>query len=123
MEKLKILVVDDDESNREVVAEMLFELVNSEVMVAVNGQRALALVNLCYFDLLITDRQMPGMFGEELISRAKNIRPAMKAVLMTGGNVTSNDKLVVKAAGTDAILKKPFLMEDLEKILKELFVL
>lgn len=123
MEKLKILVVDDDESNREVVAEMLFELGNPEVMVAVNGQRALALVNLCYFDLLITDRQMPGMFGEELISRAKNIRPAMKAVLMTGGNLTNELVSAIVAAGTDTILQKPFLLADLEKILEELFVI
>ncbi|MDO8555258.1 MAG: response regulator [bacterium] len=121
MKKLQILVVDDDRGCREITAEMLFELGNHEVTIAVNGQRALALVDLCHFDIMVTDRQMPGMFGEELICRAKKIRPSIKTVLMTGDDLSPEITAAINAAGTDAVLQKPFLMADLRKILEELF--
>ena len=120
MKKLQILVVDDYEGNREVVAEFARTLGHAAIT-ASDGQEAVELVSLSYFDLLITDRQMPGMFGEELIYRAKKIRPAMKTILMTGGSLSAETTAAISAAGCDAIFQKSIKIEELGKIMGLLF--
>ena len=85
MRTLKILVVDDDLSMRRIL-EIILETFGYDVFTASNGPEALEIYEGSLeiemnIDLLITDRQMPGMLGEELIRRIKMLNSNIKAIL------------------------------------------
>ena len=76
-----ILLVDDDVS----VLQMLTRALTSyDLTVAHDGQEALAVANGRPLDLLITDYLMPEMTGDELIARMRELRPDLKALVITG---------------------------------------
>jgi CheY-like chemotaxis protein len=64
------------------------------------------------FDLLITDLTMPRMTGLELARKARELRPGLPVVLMTGNASNLTDESL-KLAGVDVVLDKPFRQEDL----------
>ena len=79
-----VLVVDDDPSVLEVVADMLEDL-GCNVITASSGADALGqLKRNDQISILITDINMPGMDGHELAERAKRIRPELKVLQLSG---------------------------------------
>ncbi len=108
----KILVVDDDDTIRDVVSKMLCRL-GFEVSSADSGETGLALFLKNKFDLVITDFSMSGMDGIHLADYVKEKSPATQVVLMTGA-----DKAVIlsKIKGT-AVAKaffKPFTLVEMD---------
>jgi len=108
-----ILLVEDEESVRELIAEAL-KAQGYNVLMAGNGHEALALaapVN-CHIDLMITDVVMPGMSGRELAQRMAGSRPGMRVLYLSG---YTEDAIVhhgVLDPGT-AFLQKPFSLDAL----------
>ena len=81
--KPSLLLVEDEELVREVVAEQLIDR-GYDVIEAEGGRRALALLDAgCPVDLIISDLSMPGMDGVSLIARAIR-KPRLPAILLTG---------------------------------------
>ena len=79
-------------------------------MTAENGPAALdALARADQVDLLIVDMAMPGMSGVELIRRARERRPELRAMLVTG----YADLAAFSPAESDLILQKPYRLERL----------
>ena len=117
--KFRLLVVDDDPGMRENLAE-LFQSVGYEVATAANATDALARLDECAADLLLTDYKMPGPTGVELIEEARKRHPDLRAVLMTafGDNFTEIESVRRGAVG---YLNKPFEADEVvafvEKIL------
>jgi CheY-like chemotaxis protein len=108
-----ILLVEDEESVRELIAEAL-KSQGYNVLVAGNGQEALALAAPanCHIDLLISDVVMPGMSGRELAKRMAGSRPGMRVLYLSG---YTEDAIVhhgVLDPGT-AFLQKPFSLDAL----------
>ncbi|HEX9079306.1 MAG TPA: response regulator [Desulfuromonadaceae bacterium] len=85
-EKCRILVVDDDPF----VAEMLAVILDADgyaVETAENGEDALAKFAAAPdTGLVISDMNMPGMTGLELIGRIRAAKPGMPAILLTGSD-------------------------------------
>jgi len=79
----KILVVDDDDTIRDIVSKMLCQL-GFEVSSADSAERGLALFLKNKFDLVITDFSMSGMDGIQLAYCIKEQSPSTQIVLMTG---------------------------------------
>jgi len=77
-----ILVVDDDEGIRENLAELL-SMDGYGTVTASNAEEALDRIESGEVDLLLTDFQMPGANGMDLIEAARRTRPALRAVLIT----------------------------------------
>lgn len=67
----KILVVDDDAFTRKIVRRVLTDLGFAEIGEAESGESALVLLQAKTFDLIITDVQMPGINGLELVRRVR----------------------------------------------------
>jgi CheY-like chemotaxis protein len=107
----KILVVDDDDTIRDVVSKMLCRL-GFEVS-ADSGETGLALFLKNKFDLVITDFSMSGMDGIHLADYVKEKSPATQVVLMTGA-----DKAVIlskiKGTAVAKVLFKPFTLAEMD---------
>jgi signal transduction histidine kinase len=108
--RASILIVDDEDLVRMATAEMLREMGHS-VLEAATGSAALDRLNSGEeIDLLITDYLMPGMRGSELVEEARNLRPGMPVLLLTGyANLAKGE-----AAGLPR-LSKPFREADLAR--------
>ena len=109
--RASVLVVDDNEEVREVIAAQL-ELLGYQVAQAASGQTALELLggNSGGVDLLIADYAMPQMCGTELARAARSKRPNLPVVIITGYiDTTSLDDRMVDAV----LLRKPFRISEL----------
>lgn len=83
MPKLSILVIDDESSVRETLAEML-ETMGHRVVLADSGQSALQLLSANECELVFTDLAMPDMDGWETSREIRKRWPEMNVVLVTG---------------------------------------
>lgn len=112
VERRRVLLVDDDNGVREVLGELLREL-NLEVIAAPDGQAALKILQEpgCKVDILLTDFAMPGINGSETILRAREIRPALHSILMTG---YADDRVVMRDLGATPLLRKPIDLAHLQ---------
>jgi signal transduction histidine kinase/ActR/RegA family two-component response regulator len=117
--KLSILVVDDDENIRSVLAEMLGFL-EHRVASAAGGTEAFELLEKQTFDLVITDLGMPGISGWEVSQRAKK-KNAHAPVIMISGWGSQIDPSRVAASGVDRVLSKPFHLDDIRRAIGEVF--
>jgi DNA-binding NtrC family response regulator len=108
----KILVVDDDDSIRDVVSKMLCRL-GFEVSSADSAESGLALFFKNKVDLVITDFNMSGMDGIHLAYYIKEKSPATQVVLMTG-----DEKQVIlskiKGTAVAKALFKPFTLTEMD---------
>jgi DNA-binding NtrC family response regulator len=78
-----ILVVDDEEAYRELLARILTKA-GHEIVQAADGFGALSLLEKSKIDLVISDILMPGMNGYSLVSRLRAKWPSMAVILTTG---------------------------------------
>ena len=106
---LSLLVVDDERSFREFLAELL-ALSGFEVRQAANGDDALAMLKSSAPDLLITDVIMEGTDGIDLIPMARKQHPNLPIIAMSGGGrIEAETYLEVgRHLGADLTLRKPF---------------
>jgi len=112
MDKLHILIVDDEQGIRLLVKEILGH--KYRVLEAGNGQEAIDMANKHKPDLILMDILMPNVNGYDACSTIKT-NPATKripVVMVTGIGYELNKKLA-KSVGADGYLTKPFLEEEL----------
>lgn len=110
----RILVVDDEQSNRQMVVLILREAGHT-VEAASNGEIALAHLSTGEWDLLITDMHMPVMDGVELISQCRDLHPGLAVVAISGGNFAGDTGRLADAGlmGAAETVSKPYKVEDL----------
>jgi CheY-like chemotaxis protein len=108
--RMRILLADDQPEVRETI-KMLLDLDQHTVMEASNGLEALELFNHDHFDLVITDYAMPVMRGDELAATIKQTAPSQRVLMITG----SAEKFGGIEASVDAMLNKPFKLEELRQ--------
>ncbi|MDM8564670.1 PAS domain S-box protein [Candidatus Halobeggiatoa sp. HSG11] len=108
--KAKILVVDDIESNRNLLKEYLSQ-VNLEVITAENGQEALLMVEKYQPDLILMDLRMPKMNGYEATDRLKANPNTAKIpiIALTASIITEK----IKSHHFDGFLPKPVNIQEL----------
>ena len=110
----KILVIEDDDSFRNVLVQMLAK-VGYEVRQAGDGNQALEVCAQFGPDLVLTDIIMPDKEGLETIQELLEICPGMKIIAMSGGVMFGPDSYLPLAQklGAKATLQKPFMREEL----------
>lgn len=114
-----ILVVDDDQMCRMAVADILKDY-NYQVTTTRNGQEALASLKKKRYRLLITDLQMPGMTGVELLKKVKTLSPKTWVIVMTGnGEMDFHSKSI--NLETCQYLNKPVSIDKLMRTVTKVF--
>jgi CheY-like chemotaxis protein len=102
-----VLVVDDEWVVRDVFSRLLSRESDLSVEAVESAEAAIDRLQEKKFELLITDKNLPGMGGVELIAKGRALRPAMEAVMITG-YATAESLLAALAAGATDYLTKPF---------------
>ncbi|NID04701.1 transporter substrate-binding domain-containing protein [Luteibacter jiangsuensis] len=117
----RVLVVEDQPINQELLLRQLAALHVTDCELAGNGQEALKALDKGHFPLVITDCAMPVMDGVELIRRirAREAGGAPRAYLVAlTANATDTQKTECMEAGVDEVLIKPVELEQLSSLLK-----
>jgi len=110
----RVLVIDDDEEQRALMRAMLTG-VGHEVVEAADGAEGLDLVARYAPNLVLTDINMPGVDGHEVISSLKVASPNTPIIAVSGGSEIAKDELLLKAVhlGAVEVIMKPFAFEQL----------
>lgn len=116
---LQILVVEDEPLVREVLSVYLTED-HHQIVMAANGREGLDQFKTREFDLVLTDRAMPEMNGDELAAEIRRLKPNQRVILLTGfGDLMSGSGEHPK--DVDLVVSKPFTLSTLrEAIAKSL---
>ncbi|HEX4375987.1 MAG TPA: chemotaxis response regulator CheY [Steroidobacteraceae bacterium] len=119
---MSFLVVDDFSTMRRIVKNLLNDLGYPNVTEADDGNTALPLLKNGKFDFLITDWNMPGMPGLDLVKHVRaDARLAKMPVLMLTAEAKREQIVEAAQAGVNGYVIKPFtaatLKEKIEKIL------
>src|SRR5206468_12240379 len=105
---LRVLVVDDEPKVLSLVREYL-AADRHDVETATDGRDGLDKLRTGKFDLIVTDRSMPRMSGDQLAVAAKRLRPETPIVLLTGfGELMSDHD--ERPEGVDLIVSKPITL-------------
>ncbi|MBV8520026.1 MAG: response regulator [Acidobacteria bacterium] len=102
---LHVMLVDDNEVNREVVAELLGRIGHT-VSVAVDGEEALALLAAQSFDVVLMDVQLPGIDGLEATRRARGRGDRTPIIALTAHS-SREDRDRCLVSGMNGVLVKP----------------
>ena len=111
-ERARILVVDDDESIRKVLATILEEE-GYAVVTAKNGREAIKKSKVKFYNLTLIDIRLKDMEGTKLLTRVKDTMPKMRKIIITGYPSLQN-AIEALNRGADAYILKPF---DMDKVL------
>lgn len=119
---LKILVVDDFSTMRRIIKNLLRDLGYSQVQEADDGRTALPMLEHGSFDFLVTDWNMPGMTGIDLL-RAVRASEKLKAlpVLMVTAEARRDQIIEAAQAGVNGYIVKPFTAETLKEKIDRIF--
>jgi DNA-binding response OmpR family regulator len=117
----KILVVDDEAEMRQLIVDYLRDMEHYAVFDAPDGETALAEMARQPFDLILSDINMPGMKGFDLLKIVRDKYPATKRVLITAYNVEDYLDLALKYdIGNIFVKTAPFNFSELSAAIRNL---
>jgi two-component system chemotaxis response regulator CheY len=119
---LDVLIVDDHEGMRVLLARVLVRAGVQRVRQTANGAEALAALAERPASLVLADRNMPGMNGLAFVGALRaNTALNHARIIMISGDVSDEHRKAARAAGVDAVLEKPISPRDLLSAIEALF--
>ena len=115
----RLLVVDDDEAVRRIVAELLHEE-GYEPVIAASAEEALELLSKNQFELVISDIKMPGADGLALLRNLRESHPETAVIMMTGFGQIESAVEALKLGASDYLTKPIRLAALTESVLTAL---
>jgi DNA-binding NtrC family response regulator len=116
---LGLLIVDDDEELRELLAGR-FRRLGWHVTQAGTGEDALERASQAHFDVAVLDLNLPRMSGMDLLAQLKEKQPEVEALMLTAHSSIESAVQAMKQGAYD-YLTKPFQMADLEVHVQKAF--
>jgi DNA-binding NtrC family response regulator len=110
-----LLLVDDEEALRSVVAERLRDA-GYDVTEAADGEAAVKAIDGFAFDVIVSDLRLPGVDGREVIETALTRYPSIVAIVVTGYG-TVKDAVDMTKMGVADFIAKPFQFDELMHVL------
>lgn len=114
---LKVLIVEDDASLREALVDTL-ELAHIEPLQAGSGEEAIALLASEHADMVVSDVNMPGIDGHELLAVLRAKYPALPIALITAYGEVGKAVEAIRAGAVDYLLK-PFEPQQLITLIRQ----
>jgi two-component system response regulator PilR (NtrC family) len=112
----KILIIDDEDSIREYLS-MMLEREGYEVHSSENGKKALKLSSQESFDVVITDIQLPGMSGLDILGSMRESDPSVPVIIITG-HASQESAIEALNIGAFYYLLKPVSNEELKQVVR-----
>lgn len=121
LETMKVLLVDDSRSARAFMRRVLENLGIKSFTEAENGKQAVALIQENYFDLVVTDYNMPEMDGRELTEyiRTQSWQSSIP-ILMVSSESNESRLAAVEQAGVSGVCDKPFEPAVVKRLLERM---
>ncbi|HEU5361025.1 MAG TPA: response regulator [Candidatus Deferrimicrobiaceae bacterium] len=113
----KVLVVEDNEINREVFSTYLASMGHKPVAVS-DGKEVVPILEKEHFDLVITDLSMPGLSGWQVAQGVKKRTSGVPVILISGWAVQQDDARI-RESGVDFVLQKPCTFRDFKEVVQE----
>lgn len=111
MERLKVLLVDDEEEFVSTLAERL-SLRGIQASTASDGMKALGMIEADPPEVVLLDVMMPGMGGMEVLKRIRESYPKTRVILLTGHGRTRDGIEGMRLGAIDCLMK-PLNIDDL----------
>jgi len=115
----KVLVVDDDPTSRDVLAQMIGFCGQYNVDTARDGIEALNKLSFDQYDVIFTDIKMPRMDGIEFLRRAKEVDPSVPVVVVTALHHIEPAVESMRLGASD-FLTKPLRVADVKNVLERI---
>jgi PAS domain S-box-containing protein len=108
LQDLRVLVVEDNPTNRTIVVKLLDSL-GARVSTAADGLAGVQAATIGHFDLILMDIQMPGIDGMEAARRIRALggRAAATPIIALTANVLAHQRQLYLAGGMDGVVGKP----------------
>lgn len=118
---LQVLVVDDSLFSRKFISRILSNIGIESITLAEDGKQALDLFTHRYFDLIVTDFNMPEMDGLQLVQHIRASQGQRTVpILMVTSEQNQNRLAALDKAGVSALLDKPFEPDSIRKLIMNL---
>ena len=119
---MKILIVDDFSTMRRIIKNLLRDLGFNNTQEADDGKTALPMLQTNDFDFLVTDWNMPGMTGIELLKAVRaDEKLASLPVLMVTAEQKRDQIVEAAQAGVNGYIVKPFTAATLKEKIDKIF--
>lgn len=119
---MKILIVDDFSTMRRIIKNLLRDLGFSNTAEADDGVTALPMLKSGGFDFLVTDWNMPGMTGIELLKEVRSDdKLSSLPVLMVTAEAKRDQIIEAAQAGVNGYVVKPFTAQALKEKIDKIF--
>ena len=116
MEKLKMMLVDDEERYLQTTAKLI-EKKGYEVLTARSGEEALGKLKTETVHVVVLDMKLPGMDGNETLKAIKSIYPLVEVIMLTGHATVDSAIDGLRNGAFDYLMKPADLDQILEKAL------
>jgi two-component system chemotaxis response regulator CheY len=119
-ENVEVLIVDDSPLARKHILRVLTSMGLERFTEAKDGIEAMELIADTFFDLIVTDYNMPRMSGKELVEHIRSgSSQASVPILMVTSEQNENRLAAVQQAGISAICDKPFEPESVRRLVEQ----
>jgi two-component system chemotaxis response regulator CheY len=121
-DELRVLIVDDSFTSRRIVRQMLERMGIEQFVEAENGQQAIESIEREFFDLIVTDYNMPEMDGQELSRFIRNQSTQQSVPVLMVTSETDRSRLAgIAQSGVSAVFDKPFTIDTLRTTIERIF--
>jgi signal transduction histidine kinase len=117
---IKILIIDDEELIRNLWNDYLSSSSDYSIDIAIDGESGIAKLREKDFDIVVTDLNMPGISGIEVVEKVKKIKPEMEVIVMTAFGTVEFAVNAMKKGAYDFVLK-PLDFEQIKIVIRKCY--
>ena len=115
---MRVLVADDSSTMRKIILRSLQAVGVSDIVEAADGTEAIAMFKPGNFDMILTDWNMPGLTGLEVLQQIRAQDPKVPVIMVTTEAEKSRVLQAIQAGVTDYLVK-PFTADTLREKLEK----
>jgi CheY-like chemotaxis protein len=119
--ELRILIAEDNNTFRKLISAMIERITGTVPESAADGEEAYNLVRKTTYDLVFMDNHMPRLSGIDATHKIRKTLPAnhQPRIVAVSGSSDMFDMSAFEKAGMDALLRKPFHLDELAASIEE----